>query len=363
MRTIMRTFVIATLALAASRAYATPGTCTITELDVAGTFPFFNVGAVGLALPVDIGTDGTFTLQRDAFTSVYPSPGLQFDTGFGPSGWLDWDSGPITGTIDASGQVVLPNFGMRLWTDFAETGVPQQFGDVKANLQSGIQQRTVSNNPILFFGQPVASDGTVRLVGTGLVTFQLALQTGTGLTCKLSPVPDLATLPKAPKLASVKGKIKPGPDPTMADDELTVTAVLVSGATAPVLDGSQDVILRLQAPGTDPVSILAPGGPGGKFQVRGKKLTLEDADGSVIKAMRDQPKSADPDQQPAPLPPTKGGSVTIKGTKKRTAVIFKIQGVHAAKLAGSREATLAIGVQIGERPTSFTPGKKSIKIH
>src|SRR5262249_32129310 len=76
MRNTLRTFVVAALALAASRVHATPGTCTVTELDVAGTFPFFNVGAVGLALPVDIGTDGTFTLQRDAFTSVYPSPGL-----------------------------------------------------------------------------------------------------------------------------------------------------------------------------------------------------------------------------------------------------------------------------------------------
>src|SRR5262249_60344162 len=99
--------------------------------------------------------------------------------------------------------------------------------------------------------------------------------------------------PKAPKLASVKGKIKLGSDTATADDELTVTAGLVSGATPPVVDGSQDVILRLQAAGSDPVSLLA---PAGKFQLKGKKLTLNDADGSVIKAMRDQPKSADPDQ-------------------------------------------------------------------
>jgi hypothetical protein len=147
---------------------------------------------------------------------VYPSPGLEFATGFGPSGWLDWDSGPIVGTIDSNGQVVLPNFGMRLWTDFSETGVPEQVGDVKASLQSGIQQRSVAGNPVLFFGEPVQADGTVRLVGTGLVTFQLALQTGTGLTCRLSPVPDLASLPKGPTLKSSKGKIKIGPDATAA---------------------------------------------------------------------------------------------------------------------------------------------------
>src|SRR5262249_56216329 len=121
----------------------------------------------------------------------------------------EWEWGGMRGTRDWEGQGVGPDFGMRVWTDFAETGVPQQVGDVKANLQSGIQQRTVAGNPILFFGQPVASDGTVRLVGTGLVTFQLALQTGTGLTCKLSPVPDLATLPKGPTLASVNGHTKP----------------------------------------------------------------------------------------------------------------------------------------------------------
>ena len=360
MRTIMRTFVIATLALAASRAYATPGTCTITELDVAGTFPFFNVGAVGLALPVDIGTDGTFTLQRDAFTSVYPSPGLQFDTGFGPSGWLDWDSGPITGTIDSNGQVTLPNFGMRLWTDFAETGVPEQVGDVKASLQSGIQQRTVAGNPILFFGEPVQSDGTVRLVGTGLVTFQLALQTGTGLTCRLSPVPDLASLPKGPKIKSSKGKIKIGPDATAVDYEVTLTVVVANGATALVLDGSQDVLLRLQGASGQPLNVLA---PGGKFSVKGKKLTLTDSDGSVIQNMRDQPQSANPDEQPAPLPPTQGGSVVVKGSKKSTALIFKLKGVDASHLSGTGAVTIAIGTQTATRAETFVAGKKATKVH
>jgi hypothetical protein len=360
MRNIMRTFVIAALAVAASRVHAAPATCTITELDVAGTFPFFNVGAVGLVLPVDIGTDGTFTMQRDAFTSVYPSPGLRFDTGFGPSGWLDWDSGPIVGTIDSNGQVVLPDFGMRLWTDFAETGVPEQVGDVKASLQSGIQQRSVAGNPVMFFGEPVQADGTVRLVGTGLVTFQLALQTGTGLTCRLSPVPDLASLPKGPKLKSSKGKIKVGPDATAADDEVTLTAVVANGATAPVLDGSQDVLLRLQGASGEPLNVLA---PGGKFSVKGKKLTLTDTDGSVIQSMRDQPHSADPDQQPAPLPPTQGGSVVIKGSKKSVTLIFKLKGVDAAHLSGTGAVTVAIGTQTATRAETFVPGKKATKVH
>ena len=149
----------------------------------------------------------------------------------------------------------------------------------------------------------VQADGTVRLVGTGLVTFQLALQTGTGLTCRLSPVPDLSTLPKGPKLQAAKGKIKVGPDPAAADDEVTLTAVVAIGATAPVLDGTQDVLLRLQGATGEAMSVLA---PGGKFSVKGKKLTLSDTDGTVIQGMRDQPHSADPDEQPATAPPDEG---------------------------------------------------------
>src|SRR5262249_56180773 len=52
MRNTIRTFVIAALALAASRVHAAPGTCTVTELDVARTFPFFNPAALPPALPL-----------------------------------------------------------------------------------------------------------------------------------------------------------------------------------------------------------------------------------------------------------------------------------------------------------------------
>ena len=54
MRKALLTLVVGTMALVAARAGATPATCTVTKLDVAGTFPFFDIGAVGLAIPVDI---------------------------------------------------------------------------------------------------------------------------------------------------------------------------------------------------------------------------------------------------------------------------------------------------------------------
>jgi hypothetical protein len=173
-------------------------------------------------------------------------------------------------------------------------------------------------------------------------------------------VPDLSTLPKGPKLQAAKGKIKVGPDPAAADDEVTLTAIVAIGATAPVLDGTQDVLLRLQGATGEAMSVLA---PGGKFSVKGKKLTLTDTDGTVIQGMRDQPHSANPDEQPAPLPPTKGGSVVIKGSKKRVTLIFKLNGVDAAQLLGAGQATVAIGTLTATRAATFVPGKKATKVH
>src|SRR5262245_46921404 len=284
----MLAFVILALTLVAPRAFATPATCTVSELDAAGTFPFFNIGAVGLAIPVDIdAATGRFTLQRDAFTSVYPSPGLKFQTGFGPFGWLDWDPGPVDGTIDSNGQIVLPNFGMRFWTNFGNEGGPASLaGSMNATLSTGIQAVSAGSRYWLFYGNALDSTGVLRLVGTGFINFQLPLQTGTGLTCQLSPAPDLAGLPKGPTLASVKGKVKPGSDPAAADDELTLTAALVSGANPIAMDGSQDVLLRFKGAAGGPLTIIV---PGGHLQKKGKKFSLQDGDGSVIQAISDQP--------------------------------------------------------------------------
>src|SRR5262249_55056822 len=219
---------------------------------------------------------GQFPVQRDAFTTPTPSPGLEFPTGFGPNGWLDWDPGPITGTIDSNGQIVLPHFGMRFWTDFSTPGTPGLAGNIDANFTTAIQARGVANRFFLFTGVPLNAQGSVRLVGTDFINYQIPLQTGTGLTCTLAPAPALNTLPKGATLASVKGVTKKGTDPNAADDSLTLTAVLVPGATAPVLDGSQDVLLRLEPASGKPVNILVPSGHGSGTA---KKLTVQDSDG------------------------------------------------------------------------------------
>jgi hypothetical protein len=333
--------------------HAAPATCTITDLDVAGTFPFSNIGGVGLAIPVDI-EGGRFTMQRDAYTTAFPSPGLEFPTRFGPSGWLDWDPGPIDGTVDGNGLVTFQNFGMRFFTDFSSTGVPGLAGNINATFTTGIQARAVSGRSYLFSGESLKPDGTMRLVGTDFINFQIPLQTGCGMTCRLEPAPDLSALPMGPALSAVKGKVKAGPDAAVPDDELTLTAVLVPGATPAILDGSQDVLLRLKAAEGAPLNLLV---KGGRMTARGKKrLTLADSDGSAIERISDPPVN-NQQEVPAP-PPTQGGSVVVKKAKKRTTVIFKVKGVDAAQFEGPVDATLGIGTQSAVRQVTFSAGKK-----
>lgn len=355
MRRILFAIAVAAAALGAPPAHAVPGTCTITDLDVAGTFPFNNIGGLGLVIPVDV-EGGRFSMQRDAFTSVYPSPGLEFATGFGPSGWLDWDPGLIDGTVDGNGLVTFPNFGMRFFTDFGTTGVASLAGNINATFTTGIQARAVSGRSYLFSGEPLKADGTLRLVGTDFINFQLPLQTGCGMTCRLEPAPDLASLPKGPSLAAVKGKVKAGADAAAPDDELTLTAAFFFGESLPLLDGSEDVLLRLQAGDDDPLNLLV---QRGRFTVKGKKkLIVSDDDGSVIERISDAPSGQD---VPAPPPPTQGGSLVVKKTKKRATLIFKVRGVDAAQFAGPVEATVGIGTQSAVRQVTFTAGNKGPK--
>ncbi len=354
MRRILLAIAITAAALAAPTAHGAPATCTVTDLDVAGTFPFNNIGGVGLVIPLDI-EGGRITMQRDAFTSAYPSPGLEFATGFGPSGWVDWDPGLAEGTIDGNGLVVFPGFGMRFFTDFGTPGVAALAGNINATFSSGIQARAVSGRSFLFSGERLAADGTLRLVGTDFINFQLPLQTGAGMTCRIEPAPNLADLPAGPSLASAKGKVKAGPDAAAADDELALTAGFVFGETPPPLDGAQDVLLRLRAEGGDPLTLLA---PAGTLQARGKKLKLKDGDGSMLERISDAPTG----QEPPPTPPaTKGGSLLVRKAKKRATLVYKVRGVDAAQFSGPVEVTVGLGNQSAVRMVTFAPGRKGPK--
>src|SRR5262249_33643420 len=179
MHKTIRTFLLVALALTAARAYATPATCTVSNMDIFTTLvPFPHVGAVGLVIPVDIdAATGHITMDRSTYTAKFPSPGLEFDTMFGSLGWLDWDSGPITGTIDSDGQMTFPHFGMRFFTDFATPGQASLAGNIDATFTTSMQARPVSGTSYLFTGTPLNSAGQVTLSGADLINFVAALQT------------------------------------------------------------------------------------------------------------------------------------------------------------------------------------------
>ena len=359
MHKTMRTLLAVALTLAAARAHATPATCTVTNIDVVTTlFPFPGIGAVGLQIPVDIdAAAGTITMDRSAYTAAYPSPGLMFDTHFGSNGWLDWDPGTITGTIDSTGQIAFPNFGMRFYTDYATPGQASLAGNLNPILSTAMQARPLAGTAWLFAGSALNAQGQLTLAGTDLINFVAALQTGPRLSCTLSPAPDLASLPKGPTLASAKGVVKNGTDPETADDSLTLTAVVLLGATPPVLDSTQDVLVRFQAAGKVPLTLLV---PGSALTPKGKKVTAK-GDGTMFQAIPDVPISQD-DQTPPPAE-TSGGSLTVKKTKKRATFILKVAGIDASQLSGPVLVSLGVGTQDASRQVTFTATKKGSKFH
>jgi hypothetical protein len=354
----IRTFLVVALTLAAARAHATPATCTVSDIDVVTTLlPFRNIGGVGLTIPVDIDAPtGHITMDRSTYTAAFPTPGLKFDTGFGPFGWLDWDTGPITGTIDSDGNVTFEHFGMRFYTDFATPGVPGLAGNLDTTFTTALQALVVSGTPWVFSGAALNSQGQLTLTGADFINFVSNLQTGPRVTCTLSPAVDLASLPKGPTLTSMKGQVKNGTADT--DDALTLTAVVTNGATPPVVDGTQDVLLRFVPAGAPPLTILV---PHGHLTAKGKKSTVKDTDGSVFMAIPDVPTSQD--DQTSPPPATQGGQLTVKKGKKRSTFIFKVNGIDASHLTGTVPVTLGVGTQDASRSVTFTTTKKGLKFH
>jgi hypothetical protein len=354
----IRTFLVVALTLAGARAWAAPATCTVSNIDIVTTlFPFRNIGGVGLGIPVDIdAATGQITMDRSTYTASFPSPGLRFDTGFGPFGWIDWDTGPITGTIDSDGNVTFEHFGMRFYTDFATPGEAALAGNLDTTFTTALQALVVSGTPWVFSGAALNSQGQVTLTGADFINFVSTLQTGPRLTCTLSPAVALTSLPKGPALTSVKGQVKTGTG--AADDALTLTAAWTNGTTAPVVDGTKDVLLRFAPAGAPPLTILV---PSGHLAAKGKKSLVKDTDGSVFMAIADVPTSQD-DQNPPP-PATQGGQLTVKKSKKRNTFIFKVNGIDASHLTGSVPVTLGVGTQDASRTVTFTTTKKGSKFH
>lgn len=350
----MRILALVAALLIAAPVHAVVGTCSITKLDVVGSFLFPIPAGAGSSVGTDV-TGGTFAIDRTPFDQQFPSPGVSYFT-VAVTSYLMLDTGVATGTIDANGNVVIPDFTMTFGTEFGtEPGDPPNQFPLVVQMNSGLQAPVLSGRPLLLEGSPVdPTTGAMRILGANILNFQLTNLTGPGIGCTLSPVPDLSSAPAAPLLKVVKGKGVTGPDAAANDDELTLTAKLQHGATPPSLDGSQDVILRLRkADGKFITALLV---QKGRFTVKGKKATAKDAgDGATIEMITpfdllDQ----------APVPAT-GGTLTMKRGKKVSTLVWKVQGLGLDELMGPVNVAIAVGTQTAYADVTVTAGKKGPK--
>jgi len=353
------------LVLLAGPARASEGTCTVTSAISSNNLnlPFPIPVANGLVMPVEFdASSGAFSMKRDAWSTQFGSGGAQFDTGFGPSGFLIMSPGTVTGTIDAAGNVTLPGFAMAFATDFCPPRSPDY--PILPDLATGRQFRFVTGQ--VFPLEGVALDfttGTLTLEGQDVIPGACgapgALLSGLRLTCTLAPIPDRTQLPPPPTLASLGGKAKigkplPSAPPKKPDkgDVLTLKTRLAGWPTSPDL-ASEDVYARL-ADGNGDLALLRI--PAGKFRTKGKRSQVRDKDGSAIQVVTGHKES---DAVSAGF----GGMITLVTGKSGTALKLRVQGLDLGRLSGSASVTIAVGPHSATAAVSVAGSGKSRRLH
>ena len=171
-------------------------------------FPFPNIGGVGLAIPVDIDAAAgrsrciaTPTRRRIPVARTQVRHQLRTDSA-GSTGTRVRSTARSTRTA----QVVI----RRTSACGSSPTSPRRVGGVSpATSQRQLSRPACRRAPspgrsCLFSGAALKARGSCASSAPTSSTSSDAPD-GTRLTCKLSPVPDLASLPKGPTLASVKG--------------------------------------------------------------------------------------------------------------------------------------------------------------
>jgi len=353
------------LVLLAGQARATEGTCTITSAISTNNYhlPFSVPVADGLAMTIEFdASSGTFSMKRDAWSAQFGSGGAQFDTGFGPSGFLIMSPGTVNGTIDAAGNVTLPGFAMAFATDSCPPRSPDY--PIVPDLATGRQFRFVTGQ--VFPIEGIALDfmtGTLTLEGQDVIPAACgapgALLSGLRLTCTLAPIPDRTQLPPPPTLASLGGKAKigkplPSAPPKKPDkgDVLTLKTRLAGWPTPPDL-ASEDVYARL-ADGNGALALLRI--PAGKFATKGKHSRVRDKDGSAIQIVTGHKESG-------AVSAGFGGTMTFASNKGGTALKLRVQGLDIGRLSGSASVTIAVGPHSATAPVAVRGSGKSRRLY
>ena len=371
----MRTLVVLVIAglLAPSWARATTGTCTITSMAQINPYPlgftFPMPIATGFAIPVEFDeAAGRFTIHHDAWRAQFPDLGAEFNTIGGVHGYLQFDPGETVGTIDASGLIALPGFGVTNSTDFESP--PPVLPVVGHDVSTGPVVKTISTVSRAVVGVPVDfATGKVVLVGLGLIVGAPGgggtNMAGFRMACTLSPIPDASLLPPGAALAKVKGKAKRDKKPFehgSKADQLTLKATVTPGPTPLVLDGTQSLVLGISVGGAETVTVYV---AAGDFRKKGKKIVVTRDDTCKIKknattgVCRNDGSTCESFSECAGDPALQvlagrkeegdaqsqlGGTITLKPGKGGTSVLSaKIQGLDLSTVSGNVDLTVAIG--------------------
>jgi hypothetical protein len=332
------------------------GTCTVSSLYLmvrnTGTADAL-VPVGGFVIPTTIDeTAGTLAFDLSTFPNTLFNITVDVELDFPPNG-------VFAGTIDAAGNVSVPNLEIDFLPHIG--AVPEPIV-ASPTLTTGIGIATVG-------GKDYPTEGVPLDFGTGLVTiqghvlvpdppnFNAPVTTGLSLKCTLDPPPDTTKLPKAPALAHAGGKGKlgkaPAPtDTTVEGDKLTLHAVLTQGTHA--LDPTaSDVFVRLRdSAGADVALVWV---PAGGLTVKGKTLSVIDKDGSKLHVPlghKNNPHGT--------LPPL-SGSLTLKRTKTGFKLALKESGLDLSTLA-SGNASVTVGIGTITATDAVTVVKKGSKV-
>jgi hypothetical protein len=322
------------------------GTCTVTTIASV-------VRSLGFVFPITPPQGFQFPVSVDAATgaivldtSTWPAH-REFTT-FGIASYMTLPSTPVTGTIDAGGNIQLPAFTAHMETDFC---TPECTIDSTFDLSTGFGAAVLSGNTYFVQGTPLdLTTGTVMLIGHGPSPDAPGGGSTSGLeiACTLAPLP--TGLPKAPSLGAPSGKIKIGPalpaqppaSGPVPGDTITVKTKVKRGAAA--LDANNDVWIQLSN-GTGPVALIMVAKA--DLQAKGKTLTASDSDGSVVQVLAGRKTNT-------AVSATLGGKLVIKSTKKAVSISLQETGLDLSTLTGSGHAIVQLGAQVATGTLTVT---------
>jgi hypothetical protein len=330
----------AALALVAARAEA--GTCTVvpggfvitSHVPSAGDFAFAAAMA-DVAIPFDVDESaGTVTIARENLADV------SVNTQGGPVE-VKWMGPTVTGTIDASGTITIPDFAVD--TVFAGTI------DLNTTQTLSTAPQAVNLGGVDYPTAGAALDftsGLVTLAGAGLVPVAPIVNepvlSGLVITCKLDSIPDRTKLKRGAALKSFKGTAT-----ATGTDKLSLKAALQAGGT-PIDAKTQDVVIRLATPAGDRfVSVLS--------SVEETKTGRKVKRTRTVSIQIGRPGLSDEDGSPKAAPT--GTKLVVRGSKRKATVTLRVPTVDLKDLTGNLVSTVTVGSSSGSLAAVAAGGK------